>query len=232
MKKVLLYSGGMDSWLIDKLYKPDIKLFVDIGTPSAKAERKKLPKDVIVVDFQNLAQFERKEDFILPLRNLYLIALATNYGDEICLGANATDATLDKTTEFAEKLSDLLTYMYGEQKWTHERHIKVNVDYRNFTKAQLLDAYLEQGGSVTEAYFKTFSCFTPDEDGTECHNCRACFLKFMAFVDNGFWLPNEIASTYLPYMKRVVNNPHSFSDRLYRKEDYLKVIEHYENNFR
>lgn len=25
-KKVLLYSGGMDSWLIDKIWKPDVKL--------------------------------------------------------------------------------------------------------------------------------------------------------------------------------------------------------------
>lgn len=27
-KKVLLYSGGMDSWLIDKIWKPDVKLYV------------------------------------------------------------------------------------------------------------------------------------------------------------------------------------------------------------
>ena len=31
-KKVLLYSGGMDSWLIDKLWKPDIRLYVDMNT--------------------------------------------------------------------------------------------------------------------------------------------------------------------------------------------------------
>ena len=31
-KKVLLYSGGMDSWLIDKIWKPDVKLYVDMGT--------------------------------------------------------------------------------------------------------------------------------------------------------------------------------------------------------
>ena len=29
--KVLLYSGGMDSWLIDKLWKPDVKIFFDTG---------------------------------------------------------------------------------------------------------------------------------------------------------------------------------------------------------
>ena len=30
MKKVLLYSGGLDSWLIDKLWNPDFKLYIDI----------------------------------------------------------------------------------------------------------------------------------------------------------------------------------------------------------
>ena len=35
-KKVLLYSGGMDSWLIDKLWKPDIRLYVDMNTRYSK----------------------------------------------------------------------------------------------------------------------------------------------------------------------------------------------------
>ena len=42
-KKVLLYSGGMDSWLIDKIWKPDIKLFIDINTNSSNAELEHLP---------------------------------------------------------------------------------------------------------------------------------------------------------------------------------------------
>lgn len=105
--KVLLYSGGMDSWLIDKIWKPDLRLFVDMGTASAREERKRLPADVKVVEFQSLGQFERPQDFILPLRNLYLFMIASNYGEEICLGATSTDVNLDKTQEFADKATDL-----------------------------------------------------------------------------------------------------------------------------
>jgi len=43
MKKVLLYSGGMDSWLIDKLWKPNVKLYIDTGGSYSKDEIAKLP---------------------------------------------------------------------------------------------------------------------------------------------------------------------------------------------
>ena len=58
MKKVLLYSGGMDSWLIDKIWEPDVKLFIDVGTEASKIERQRLPKDVIIkeFDYQNMKQ--------------------------------------------------------------------------------------------------------------------------------------------------------------------------------
>lgn len=225
MKKVLLYSGGMDSWLIDKLANPDIKLFINMGTNSCKGEIQKLPDDVVVVDFPGLAQFERVEtDFILPLRNLYLIALATNYGEHIILGANKTDATLDKTYEFAEKTQDLLNYMWMPQKWTSGKKIKVDVSFREYTKSQLLAEYLKNGGTWEEAYYNTFSCYTPDNN-KECHNCRPCFLKLMAFIDNNIELPKEILQSYVPYIETKLEQYNkTWGDRLYTKEDYEKVI--------
>lgn len=224
MKKVLLYSGGMDSWLIDKIAKPDLKLFVDIGTPSAKAEVKHLPSDVMVVPLEDLGKLERKEtDFILPLRNLYLIAMATNYGEHIILGANATDITLDKTPEFASKLEDLLNYMYLPQKWTTGKKIKVDVSYREYTKPALLKKYLEMGGSWEDAYNKSFSCYTPISS-KECHNCRPCFLKLMAFIDNGINPGKDILRSYLPYINsKLEEYKYEWKDRLYTKEDYEKV---------
>lgn len=224
MKKVLLYSGGMDSWLISKICKPDVKLFVDMGTNSCKGELTRLDSDVTIVNMKDLGQFERVEtDFILPLRNLYLIALATNFGEHIILGANATDATLDKTEEFAEKLENLLNYMYLPQKWTAGKEIKVDVSYRNYTKSQLLKMYLDNGGSVEEVYNHTFSCYTPNNK-KECHNCRPCFLKLMAFVDNDITLPKEILQTYLPYInQKLLDYKDNWGDRLYTRDDYVKV---------
>ena len=224
-KKVLLYSGGMDSWLIDKIWKPDIKLFIDINTNSSNAELEHLPNDVVVTHLRDLGKLERKSDFILPLRNAYLILMATNYGDEICLGANATDATLDKTYEFAEKFTDLLNYMYGEQKWTKERKLKVTVDFREFTKPQLLALYIQKGGDPYIAYKETFSCFTPIDKHEECHNCRACFLKFMAFEDCGVDMSKYVAD-YVPYIKEKLNDK-NYQDRIYSKDKYEGVLRKY-----
>ena len=195
-----------------------------MGTNSCKGELTRLDPDVTIINMKDLGQFERVEtDFILPLRNLYLIALATNFGEHIILGANATDATLDKTEEFAEKLEDLLNYMYLPQKWTAGKEIKVDVSYRNYTKSQLLKMYLDNGGSVEEVYNHTFSCYTPNNK-KECHNCRPCFLKLMAFVDNDITLPKEILQTYLPYInQKLLDYKDNWGDRLYTRDDYVKV---------
>ena len=102
MKKVLLYSGGMDSWLIDKIWKPDVKLYIDINGEYSKEEIKRLPNDVIVEKL-DLGRFER-EDKIIPMRNLFFVTLASLYGEEICLGATAGDRVLDKSIEFKNKV--------------------------------------------------------------------------------------------------------------------------------
>ena len=109
--KVLLYSGGMDSWLISQLWNPDIKLYIDTGTAYAEEEKRRLPSDVIV-EHLDLHRFERG-DKIIPLRNLYFVMLASNYGDEIMLGATYGDRVLDKSPGFAKKASDMLTTYPG-----------------------------------------------------------------------------------------------------------------------
>lgn len=144
-KKVLLYSGGMDSWLIREIWEPDISIYFDLHTRYSAEEKKRLPEDVIIEDF-NLSKWER-EDAIIPLRNLYLIGLASNYGNEICIGATAGDRVLDKSLEFRAKYENLLNYLYQPQHWIpNGRKIRLNFDYKNTTKTELLRLYLNRGG--------------------------------------------------------------------------------------
>lgn len=182
--KVLLYSGGMDSWLISQLWNPDIKLYIDTGTAYAKEEKRRLPSDVIV-EHLDLHRFERG-DKIIPLRNLYFVMLASNYGDEIMLGATYGDRVLDKSPGFAKKASDMLTYLYSPQHWIPGRKIHVSVAYKEYTKAELLNMYLEQGGNLETAFRQSFSCYEPDSHGNECWHCKACARKAAAFLLNGY----------------------------------------------
>lgn len=199
MKKVLLYSGGMDSWLINKIWNPDVLLYVDMCTKYSKAEIERLPKDVII-ERLDLSKWERP-DAIIPLRNLYLIMIATNYGDEICLGATAGDRVLDKSFEFAEKASDLLSFLYSKQHWTEGRNIKVNLDFKNLTKKELLVKYLEQGGNIAEAANNSFSCYSPTPAGKECWQCKPCFRKYVSFKVLGYDFGGRVDRIVKEYMR-------------------------------
>ena len=201
MKKVLLYSGGMDSWLIDKLWKPDVKLYVDMNTRYSKQEISKLSSDVII-ERLDLSKWERP-DSIIPLRNLFLACIATFYGDYICLGATAGDRVLDKSYEFAERTTDLLRYLYSPQWWNPEqRDIKICLDYKDKTKTELLQMYIAEGGDIKKAWKESFSCYQPNKL-EPCMHCKPCFRKFISFAEVGFvdkkWLP-----TVIPYIAQEI----------------------------
>ena len=99
----------MDSWLIDKIWQPDEKVYINMHTRYSEQEIAKIKarnEDVTILDFP-LGQYER-EDKIIPLRNLYLVMAICNYtGNEdvdICLGATAGDRVLDKSIGFTERV--------------------------------------------------------------------------------------------------------------------------------
>ena len=194
--KVLLYSGGMDSWLIDKLWKPDFKLFVDIGTDSNKLEMKMLPSDVLI-EKVNLACHEiASQNYYLPLRNLFLVTFAAYYGNVICLGATDSSTHYDKSTKFTEDTGKLLTYLLSEKldNW----NVRVVTPYYQESKYNLLVMYLNQGGSIDKAFNETTSCYAPVND-EECWNCSSCFKKFIAFDRVGYKFPQNIIDKWLSY---------------------------------
>lgn len=201
MKKVLLYSGGMDSWLIDKIWKPDIKIYVDINGDYSKEEIKRLPEDVKVIDFSYLGTTEYENKFV-PLRNLYFLMLASNYGDEICLGATAGDwGNKDKTPEFLEESEKMLNYLWDDKKCKKE--IKINKEFVYKSKTELIDEYLKQGGTLEEIKESTFSCYTPI-DNKECFNCYPCFRKFALLYSKGCKYSDETKKQMWEYIKKNI----------------------------
>lgn len=200
LTKILLFSGGSDSVLIYHLYKPDYLVYVNLHTRYSEEEIRKIEssefKDKVkIIDFPFLGQFER-DDAIIPLRNLYLPMIICNvfneaeYGDlDICLGATKSDRVLDKSVKFAEDTSNLLTYLYSPQHWIpNGRKIRINVDYKKYTKTQMLKLYKDQGGDVDALMKQSFSCYDPI-DGKECwcRNgiCKPCFRKYVSYKLNG-----------------------------------------------
>lgn len=207
MKKVLLYSGGMDSWLIDKIWKPDLKVYVNMHTRYSEEELKKLDESVTVIDFP-LGQWERP-DAIIPLRNLYLVMAICNITNsedvDICLGATAGDRVLDKSYIFASKATDLLNYLYQPQWWIPQgKKVRVNIDFKDKTKEDLLALYVDQGGNLDDAFNNSFSCYNPDLNGHECWHCKPCFRKFVAFDSVGYTFSPNVLKKVIPYISKEI----------------------------
>jgi 7-cyano-7-deazaguanine synthase len=222
MKKVLLYSGGMDSWLISKLWKPDICLYIDMQTRYSQEEIQRLPSYVIKESLP-LNKWER-DDLIIPLRNVFLVCLATNYGEEICLGATAGDRVLDKSIDFANKLTDLINYLYLPQHWTSGKTFIINLDYKNKTKTKLLLDFINQGGDINKAFNESFSCYQP-VNHKECWMCKPCIRKFVAFYCNGFQFSQEIKHKTLPMLMQIYPQIlHGAYNRKEEEQDIMDVL--------
>ena len=198
MKKVLLYSGGLDSWLIDKLWKPDVKVYVNIHGAYNAEEIKRLPKDVVVVDFPFLADKELPNKFV-PLRNLYFLMIGSHYGDVVCLGATAGDwGNKDKTPGFLAEAEKMLAYLWSDKKCN--KKVSVEQGFVNVSKAELIKRYLAQGGTLEEIRGSTFSCYTP-VDGHECMECYPCFRKFALLYALGCEYPLETRRKMWEYVR-------------------------------
>lgn len=204
MKKVLLYSGGFDSYLIDKIWKPDIKLYIDVKGSYSEIEKRNLPENVIIKEFP-IGEFETGETKFIPLRNLYFLMLASNYGETLCLGATAGDrGSLDKTPEFLELAENTINALLKEQTVFDGGHFTIERRFIEMTKEDLLREYLNNGGNIEDVYDNTFSCFHPDKHGEPCFFCKPCFRRFMALYACGYQFSAIQKAKMAEYVKTVV----------------------------
>ena len=175
MKKVLLYSGGMDSYIINYLWKPDVKLYIDYGTEQTKEERKRLPNDVIIKEI-DLSQYVENDGInTIPLRNLLFANIAINYGDIVALGGVKDDLHYDKTKRFARRATRLFNSVLSREK--SKRKVKIVVPYRNYTKKELVQMYISKGGDIQKLKTESWSCHFPKEENKECGECIPCIKK-------------------------------------------------------
>jgi 7-cyano-7-deazaguanine synthase in queuosine biosynthesis len=187
---VLLYSGGLDSYILAALFHPDTLLHVNLhgryGDTETVALRAPASAPPVIQTALNLGQWEDHETLILPGRNAILCIAAANYGDRIWLGATAGDRTKDKDPIFASEINGLLSYMFSDQWWLKDgRDVRVELPIKSFTKRELVAKYVHEGLDTHALVYDTFSCYAPDHDGVECGTCKPCVRKWVALVVNG-----------------------------------------------
>lgn len=204
-KKVLLYSGGLDSWLIRHIWKPDICIYVDMETEYSELEKLRLPPDVTIVKLP-LVQYSLPNS-IIPLRNVYLYLQACNITEfenvEICLGALNGDRINDKSKRFIKLLNKLLKFLYLPQQSQPGRKVRAVMPFKNYSKRELLEIYIREGGKLETAFYESFSCYHP-ENFAPCLNCKACFRKCIPFIVAGMEFSESQRKKIKDYMERVV----------------------------
>lgn len=210
-KKVLLYSGGVDSECIRRLWSPDVLLYVDMKTRYSAEELSRIENngiegEVTVVNLP-LTDWEDWRTKYIPSRNLILLTVAAEFGEELCLGATKDDIANDKTMEFLDVAEQVLNLTHTEQTNSPGRKIYVKKDFKQMSKVDLLQACERlQPGALLELWENTFSCYTPNEyapgKDRSCWKCKPCMRKALAFMAAGFELPHEAIWGIGLYMAR------------------------------
>lgn len=200
MTKVLLYSGGTDSWLINKIWKPDKRIYINIRGFYSKDEIDKLPEDVEIIELPLLGKYENKQTNYVPLRNLYFLMIASNYGDEICYGATKSDrGSKDKRIEFINKAESIINYCLNGNSFAKNHKIKIIKDFAKLDKFEIIQKYLSSGGTIEEFVGKSFSCYH-SVGGKECGHCKQCYKKFLEAFYFGYQYKEKQEKEMINYL--------------------------------
>lgn len=183
MTNILLYSGGLDSFIAYHLLREDGTLwqpvYVDMGTRYSDKELAALDATLvpyIVLHLKDLGAYEQENAF-LPQRNLMLLSYVQGAmnADRIALAAVRGEYSRDKHKHFFEKASELLSYTAGKP-------VECFSPLLRMTKTQALRTYIKHGHSV-ERLATTVSCY--DARHRACGACMSCYRRWVAYENNG-----------------------------------------------
>jgi len=176
---LLMYSGGMDSYIAWKFLREPETIYFDFGHRYSEWEKLAIEQtipDTIIDSSINLSQWE-EPDANIPLRNAFLIMMASNYDKDLVLVVQRGEMSIpDRSYPFFSKFGAWLTWMRGEGK-----SYTISSPFFNLTKTEMVRWYVDEGHDV-EQLLLTRSCFS--EVGLPCGQCGACFRRWVALTNN------------------------------------------------
>ena len=221
MKILILYSGGLDSMIMDRfaaVYHPNDYVhcvFYDIGQPYVDKERTALPDHVEQVKLGFSMKEYSKSDgkslsggIFIPGRNLALATLAAcqYLPDEIWLGAllgeTHAEAT-DKNFKFAHDSSELLSYVLGPFLDPMKPRTKIRLPLAEYGLNKLTaTAWALENGISKETLMATSSCLSGEEGN--CGQCIVCLRRWGIFKQLGFEEHYNIHPLSVPHNLEII----------------------------
>lgn len=189
MQKVLLSSGGMDSYLLamdPELAGTAKHVFVDIGQAYVDKELRSAATvadlagaELMYMQGARFAQYEHKPTGIIPFRNAELLLCAAQHGEAIYIGVIADEVNSDKSAEFLAAMAQVLDISHRGQYWTSGRSFSLRTPFRGVSKTELVRRYLSRGGDLHKLT-QTVSCY--DGGDMHCGRCSSCFKRWVALT--------------------------------------------------
>lgn len=197
MTDVLLFSGGLDSFIAYKFMAEELKLspillYFPISHRYEKQEIQAIGKlqsaghiPKVKFDYSLYLKEWEESNANIPMRNMLLATAAARYGDTIWLTVQKGETNIpDRNPEFFDYFSEMLTYL-------NERPITLHSPFFEITKVQMVEWYRKKELDP-EALRMTFSCYHPTKDGIGCGECGACFRRWASFELNGYAEPFQV----------------------------------------
>lgn len=200
MKILILYSGGLDSFIMKRLAEYEYRdaeieyVWFDIGQEYNYKEQAALPDfvDKRKVDWlkpneELVAKSDSKSGaIIIPGRNAVLGILAASMylPDEIWMGAllGETHAgSTDKNYTFLEKMNEMLSYVYSPFK--KDIKIRFPLADKGFGKFESVE-WAYSNGATAEELMSTSSCLSSEKGN--CGHCVVCCRRWGIFSQLGF----------------------------------------------
>jgi len=204
MKKiVILYSGGLDSFIMKKLaeskgYETKLVHF-DIGQGYSKKEMDAIHNSGYDVEIRKVdwlrpqqelsgKQENNSGNIFIPGRNLILSSLAASIylPDEVHMGGLKGEdhaGATDKTKTFIDKTNDTWSYVYSPFD-TIPKLVFPLVD-QNWGKFEAVKWLYENDHATKEEILSTSSCLS-DSESKNCGTCVVCCRRKYIFKQLGF----------------------------------------------
>lgn len=219
-KSVLLFSGGLDSYIAyHYLHKPETVYF-DLGTEYSEKEiavvKRLVPETVIDTSLRFLGSSQEGPNAYVPLRNLYIAmaAITRHKASRVFLGGVKDDMVEDNNKEIMALWTCTLSK-------SGKNPVLVDSPFFEMTKADIVKWFASRHD--VSKLLDTVSCYS-GEDTTYCGKCPSCFRKAAALRHVGIKLPftnEELVAYYRGRAEAGVYDP----ERNLSILDYLQVLD-------
>jgi 7-cyano-7-deazaguanine synthase in queuosine biosynthesis len=198
---ILLFSGGLDSYIAWHYLKRPRTLYCDLGHRYNYVEKEVVRNLIVTTHIDGRIELGdmEKEDAEIPLRNAFLLMVASYYDHEIAIVCQKGEQDIpDRTPQFLESICGLMSTLHG-------RSVRIINPFSEMTKVDMVDWYKSERLPV-EMLYRTWSCYRPRDpdmyeafaDDLHCGACSACFRRWVAFACNGLW-EEEYRNNILKY---------------------------------